>query len=96
MTKAVLVTTKHRGVFFGYVKADDKFPAAMTLTGVRNCMYWERIGGFLGLAATGPTKGCRIGARVPELTLCDITSVAPLEDAAVQAWEAAPTYGAAA
>lgn len=88
--KAVLVTTKHRGVFFGYVKADKKAPAEITLTGVRNCIYWSSdVGGFAGLASKGPSSGCRIGTRVGEMTLYDITSVTAVEDPAAQKWEAA-------
>lgn len=88
MTKAVLITTEFRGVFFGYIKDDSKTPNEITLTGARNCIYWSSdIGGFLGLAAQGPSKNCRIGKRVSELTLYKITSLTPVENAAVEAWE---------
>lgn len=90
MAKAVLITTKYRGVFFGYVKADEKLPGEITVTGARNCIYWSAdCGGFLGLAAKGPTKNCRIGTRVDELTLYEVTSVTPVSDDAAQAWEKA-------
>lgn len=90
MSKAVLITTEFRGVFFGYIKNDKKLPAEVTLTGVRNCIYWAAsCGGFLGLASNGPNKDCKIGARVPELTLYKITSVTPVEDSAVKKWESA-------
>lgn len=95
MSKAVLVTTAHRGVFFGHVKDDAKLPAEITVTGARNCLYWEGVGGFLGLASKGPTRSCRIGASVAELQLFSITSVTPVEEAAIAAWEQAPVYGAA-
>lgn len=63
--KMVLVTTEFRGVFSGYIKDDSKLPAEITLTGVRNCIYWSpKIGGFLGLAAIGPNSSCKIGERV--------------------------------
>jgi hypothetical protein len=88
--KAVLVTTEHRGVFFGHVKDDKKLPAQITLTGARNCIYWTAVlGGFLGLAAKGPNRECKIGTRVGEVTLYKITSVTPVEPDAVKAWEAA-------
>ncbi len=88
--KPVLVTTEFRGVFFGHVKDDSKAPAEITLTGARNCIYWHSsVGGFLGLAAKGPNDQCRIGVRVGELTLYKITSVTPVEDTAVKAWEKA-------
>lgn len=88
MTKAVLVTTEFRGVFFGYLKDDKNSPAEITITGARNCIYWAAsCGGFLGLAANGPNKDCRIGVRVPEITLYKVTSITPVEDSAVKAWE---------
>lgn len=90
MTKPVLVTTEFRGVFFGYIKDDTKLPAEITLTGARNCRYWSSdMGGFLGLASRGPSKDCKIGPRVPEMTLYKITSVTPVESAAAEKWEAA-------
>lgn len=88
--KPVLVTTEFRGVFFGYIKDESKWPDEITLTGVRNCIYWSSdVGGFLGLAAKGPTSSCRIGARVPEVTLVKGTSKTPVEPDAVDAWEKA-------
>lgn len=91
MTKAVLITTEFRGVFFGYIKNDKKAPEELTITGARNCIYWSAdCGGFLGLAATGPTKSCKIGKKVSELTVYKITSITPIEDdSAIKAWEAA-------
>lgn len=91
-SKPVLVTTEFRGVFFGYLKDDEKSPAQLTLTGARNCIYWTGCGGFLGLAAAGPVKDCRIGARISELTLYKITSITPVEDGAEKAWESAPVW----
>lgn len=86
-SKAVLVTTEFRGVFFGYVKDDKKLPQEITLTNVRNCIYWSSdVGGFLGLASAGPSKDCKIGAEVPELTLWKITSVTPVSPEAEKKW----------
>lgn len=88
--KMVLVTTEFRGVFAGYVKNDKKLPAEITITDARNCISWtSSVGGFLGLASNGPDKDCRIGARVPELTLYKVTSVTPVEDSATKKWESA-------
>ena len=69
--KAVLVTTVHRGVFFGYTTDDfanapaDK-PLAVNLRAARNCVYWSsQVKGFLGLATVGPLNDSRrLGARV--------------------------------
>ena len=87
--KPVLVTTQYRGVFFGYLNDEaKKLPSEVTLKNVRNCIYWSSdCGGFLGLAANGPTKDCRIGTRVPELKLYGITSISPVTDKAAEAWE---------
>lgn len=87
--KPVLVTTEFRGVFFGYLKSQDG-QNELTLTGARNCISWSAsVGGVFGLASNGPNNQCKIGARVPQITLYKITSVLPCEDAAVQAWEKA-------
>lgn len=86
--RAVLVTTSHRGVFFGY--ATDTEGEIIKLRAGRNCLYWPiENKGFMGLASMGPVKGARVGPAV-DIELRDITSVALCTDAAVSAWEAAP------
>lgn len=85
---AVLVTTEFRGVFFGHVKEDKNVPGEITLTDVRNCIYWSSdVGGFLGLASNGPTSGCKIGAQVPELRIFKVTSITPVSDEAAKKWK---------
>ena len=85
--QAVLVTTEFRGVFFGYIKEDKNVPSDITLTNVKNCIYWSAdCGGFLGLASDGPTSGCKIGVEVSELRLFKVTSVSPVSDEAVKKW----------
>ena len=85
--KAVLVTTEFRGVFFGYVKDDKNLPDDMTLTKVRNCIYWSTdMGGFLGLASQGPNGSCKIGTEVAELRLFRVTSISPVSDEAEKKW----------
>jgi hypothetical protein len=86
--RAVLVTTKHRGVFFGY--ADDTSGETIKLRAARNCLFWPTENkGFLGLANTGPVKGSRVGPAA-DIELRDITCVAECTTAAVSAWESAP------
>lgn len=86
--RAVLVTTQHRGVFFGYATATDG--DTIKLRAARNCVYWSSdVRGFLGLAATGPTKSCKVGPAA-DIELRDITCVAECSAASVQAWEASP------
>ena len=86
--RAVLVTTTHRGVFFGY--ATDTAGAVIKLRAARNCLYWP-VGnkGFLGLASIGPANGARVGPAA-DIELRDITCVAECTAEAVKAWEAAP------
>jgi len=87
--KAVLVTTEFRGVFFGFLKEQDG-QERLTLGNARNCIYWSAdVGGFLGLAATGPTSSCKIGKEVTELTIYKITSITPVSTEAVSAWQSA-------
>lgn len=86
--KAVLVTTAHRGVFFGY--ATDTDGATIKMRSARNCLFWStELKGFLGLASTGPTKNCKIGPAA-NIELRDITCVAECSPEAIVAWEAAP------
>lgn len=86
--RAVLVTTTHRGVFFGYASKTDG--ATIKLRAARNCLHWSSdVRGFMGLAATGPTKNCRIGPAC-DIELRDITSVAECTPQSIAAWEGAP------
>lgn len=86
--RPVLVTTAHRGVFFGYASSTDG--DVITLKRARLCVYWSRdVKGFMGLAAKGPSSSCRIGPPA-DITLRAITSVVEVTPAAVKAWEAAP------
>jgi hypothetical protein len=89
--KPVIVTTEHRGVFFGYIENDAKLPTEITLNGVRNCVYWSgQTKGVLGLAAQGPNKECRIGPKVPSATLWKVTGVFDCTPVATEAWESEP------
>ena len=86
--RAVLVTTEHRGVFFGYATETDG--EIIALRSMRNCIYWSKdLGGFVGLAEKGPSASCRIGARA-DAKLRGITCVLECTAAATKAWEAAP------
>lgn len=86
--RAVLVTTTHRGVFFGY--ATETKGNQIALKRARNCVYWSvDVKGFLGLASSGPTAGCRIGPPA-DIDLRDITCVAEVTESARSAWESAP------
>ena len=86
--RAVLVTTQHRGVFFGYAVNTDG--DVIKLRQARNCVYWSSdVRGFMGLAAKGPTSSCKIGPAA-DIDLRNITSIVECSPDAVKAWEAAP------
>ena len=86
--RAVVVTTAHRGVFFGY--AADTDGAVIKLRAGRNCVSWSAdVRGFMGLAATGPSRSCKVGPAA-DIELRDITSVMACTPEAIAAWESAP------
>jgi len=89
--RPVIVTTEHRGVFFGYATATSG--ETIQLRRARLCIYWSAdLRGFMGLASNGPTRGCKIGPAA-DIELRDITSVVEVSPEAVAKWEAAPWNG---
>ena len=86
--RPVIVTTAHRGVFFGY--ATDTDGDVIALTQARLCVYWSKdMRGFMGLAAMGPSKDCRIGPPA-DISLRNITAVLEVTPDAAQRWVSAP------
>ena len=86
--RAVMVTTEHRGVFFGY--ADKTDGETIALKRARLCVYWSAdVKGFMGLASSGPSNGCRIGPPA-DIALRKITAVVEVSPEAVKRWESAP------
>lgn len=82
----LVVTTAHKGVFFGYGKRTES--KTIRLENARMCVYWSaNVRGVLGLASTGPKEGCKITQKVPAITLQDITSIMEVSEEAVTAWE---------
>ena len=67
--RPVLVTTQHRGVFFGYEESRDG--TSIVLKRARNCVRWSGTRGFVGLAADGPNDNCRIGPPAERLAKAD-------------------------
>lgn len=86
--RAVIVTTEHRGVFFGY--ATDINGETIELKRARLCVYWSAdVKGFMGLAAGGPSATCRVGPAA-DIVLRKITAVLSVTPEAVARWEDAP------
>jgi len=87
--KKVVVTTSHRGVFFGTLAEENA--DSVTLTGCRNCIYWSaKTKGFLGLTSHGPQAGSRVGPAAKRAKLIEVTSITECADEAITAWEAEP------
>lgn len=89
----VLITTDKdkRGVFFGYIDPQDADKDTMRVTDVQMCVYWSAdVHGVLGLAATGPIKGCRITKPAKAGVIKGVTMVAECSEEAVKAWKKTP------
>jgi hypothetical protein len=85
--KPVLVTTAHRGVFFGLLESRDG--NSVILVDARCAIRWSTTGGFLELAQVGPNKNSKIGATAPRIELFDVTSISDVTEEAAQKWQAA-------
>ena len=89
----VLITTDNtkRGVFMGFIDPKDADKETLEAEDVRMCVYWSSdVRGVIGLAATGPTKDCKITKAAKKATLKGVTAVIELTDAAIKAWEKEP------
>lgn len=86
--RPVVVTTAHKGVFFGY--AEDTSGETIKLKRARLCVYWApELKGFMGLASNGPNTKCKIGPAA-DIELRNITSVVETTAEATAKWEKAP------
>ncbi len=90
--RPVLVTTQHRGVFFGLTSAKEG-AETVKLAGCRNVLYWPaECKGFLGLAANGPVKGAKLGPAADSVELRNITSIADLSAATADVFSSFPVW----
>ena len=88
--KSILVTTAHRGVFYGEVPEDqDLTQTTMALKKAKCAIYWNTKTGVAELAEKGPNENSRIGAEADIEALHDITAVWSVSDKAKEAWTAA-------
>lgn len=86
----VIVSTskQHSGgmVLFGFTP--DPHAEPLVLNKARMVVYWSSdLMGFMGLAARGPSKECRIGPEVDIPSLRNITSVTLVSSEALKKWE---------
>ncbi len=87
MKRMVVITTDkdRRGVFFGELLTEKN--DIVELANARMAVYWPaEQKGVLGLAATGPVKGCRITPAIPKIKLNGVTSIMDCTDEAIQNW----------
>ena len=94
--RAVVISTEHRGVFFGYASDDaiaaweKDTTASVKLDRCRMCLYWPASQrGFPGLVFDGPKEGARVSPAAT-LTLAGITSIGDATPASIDRWESAP------
>ena len=87
--RAVVVTTKSKGVFFGYT--NDPNGTEITLHEMRMAVQFKAAHrGVVGLAGVGPTPDCKISFAALTGWVNEITAIMDCKPEAVIAWEAAP------
>jgi hypothetical protein len=91
MKKAIpLVVTTERGVFFGY--GEPSLDAQhIRLTSARMVVYWSAdCRSVVGLAANGPTNGCKIGPSAPAIIVRNVTAIIECSEDAAKKFDGAP------
>ena len=85
--KAILITTKHRGVFAGLVDDDQDMNArTMALKDARMAIRWRTSKGIAELAEKGPNEESLIGAKADIAALHDITAIWKISPEAWGKW----------
>ncbi len=86
-----IITTDKRGVFMGYIDPTARLEKSVEAKNVRMVVYWSAdVRGLFGLAANGPTKGCRVTAAAPGCVLHGVTAVLEVSPKAEKAFLAEP------
>ena len=89
--KPVLVTTEHRGVFFGYVEEYPNLDESTTISlkDARMAIYWGTDKGVMQLASEGVQKDSRISSIADIPALAKVTAVFSVSERAEETWKAA-------
>ncbi len=84
----VILTTKHRGVFYGKIDVASPEITEATLHDAVMLIRWGTTDGVAQLAATGPTDASKLSAKVEAWHLRDVTSLLECSLAAVEGFRA--------
>ena len=82
----VIVTTEHRGVFYGGLQSYDEEARVAVLTDCCMAIYWGTTDGLFQLAATGPTTKSKLSAVAPKIRLEKCVSILNVSGDAEAAW----------
>ena len=82
--RPVIVTTEHRGVFFGY--ATDTSGDRFQLKRARMAIYWGTTRGVMQLAESGPTYKSKISAKA-DIEVRGVTTVFDVSPDAEAKWK---------
>lgn len=86
-----IITTDKRGVFMGYINPAQRLDTTITAKDVRMVVYWSQdVRGLFGLAANGPSKGCKVTAAAPGCVLHGVTAVLDISAKAEKAFAGEP------
>jgi hypothetical protein len=82
-----MVVTTEKGVFFGYgVPSLDA--QHIRIERARMVVYWSAdCRSVVGLAATGPSSGCKIGPAAPSIIIRNVTAIIECSDSAAKKFE---------
>lgn len=86
--KSVLITTEHRGVFFGQVDedADLSGPVIKDIKNAIMAIRWGTENGVMQLANTGPTKSSKLSEPADIESLQAVTAVFIVKPEAEAQW----------
>ena len=84
--KYVIVTTEHRGVFYGRLTRYDEDKSIAELDDAIMAIYWGTKSGLFELASDGPNERSKLSARAPSIKLQKVTGLLEVSSQAVDAW----------
>lgn len=86
--RPVIITTKHRGVFFGYVEGETVGKDPIELKGAKMAIRWGTTRGLMELAAVGPNPQSKISLPA-DMEVRDVTAVFEVTPEAEAKWKTA-------